>query len=728
MAVEPCSPQVRRGAPRGDPRASRSRHFAERRLPRHLDRGDRARGGHLAAVPVPALPHQAELFLACVGPRLRAGLRGVPARGRRRRAERSGCTAMGQAYVERAAARPPRAADADAGLRGRLGPRDPGARARAASSGVVRRGRRALGRRAEDEVWSFFAHGMLLNVDAVAGPRTSPTSDRPSSGAMDRRCRPDRAAALAGSSLAGALVVCRAVRAARSAARSSRLLDNDDDFDDPRLESILARDAVERATGRSAAPDADRAGAARRARPTRRRPRAEASRAVARGAARPRRRDGGRRPSRRRPRRLVSRDRRSTYLLATFRTGADEDARRRRARGARCARARRDAGRRRARLHAGRRAGRGGHRSARRCSPFPLLFLLSLLVFRSRRRRAAAAGRGRDDDPAHVPRGLRLVNEIEPMSMFAINLITGLGLGLAIDYSLFMVSRFREELAGGRGPRARRCARRMRTAGRTVAVLSAVTVAAALAALIVFRQRFLYSMGVGGVLVRADRGACVSLTLLPALLAVLGAARERGRAAALAGRDARATPRTCGRARGTGFSQRGDAPAGADRRRRRGAADRAWGCRSCGSSSPASTRRVLPQEQRARVVDDAIDAEFPPGPTSPVLRRGRRRGARARGAQDYGRAARGARRRATRGAARAGRRHWRIDVVTGAGRAARTRRKDLVRDVRAVRRAVRLQVGGETAGVRRPAGVARRLTCRSRWRSCATTHAASSCS
>ena len=60
----------------------------------------------------------------------------------------------------------------------------------------------------------------------------------------------------------------------------------------------------------------------------------------------------------------------------------------------------------------------------------------------------------------------------------------------------------------------------MRTAGRTV-LFSAFTVAAAMAAMLVFPLRFLYSMGVGGVLV-ALTAALVSLTLLPALLAVLG--------------------------------------------------------------------------------------------------------------------------------------------------------------------------------------------------------------
>src|SRR3954453_20485710 len=82
-----------------------------------------------------------------------------------------------------------------------------------------------------------------------------------------------------------------------------------------------------------------------------------------------------------------------------------------------------------------------------------------------------------------------------------------------------MVSRFREELARG-GDRERALAATLGSAGRTVA-FSAFTVAAALAALLVFRQRFLYSMGVGGSIC-ALIAAGVSLTLLPALLAALG--------------------------------------------------------------------------------------------------------------------------------------------------------------------------------------------------------------
>jgi RND superfamily putative drug exporter len=79
---------------------------------------------------------------------------------------------------------------------------------------------------------------------------------------------------------------------------------------------------------------------------------------------------------------------------------------------------------------------------------------------------------------------LRLVVEVLPLSIFALNLVTGLGLGLAIDYSLFVVSRYREELAAGLDP-ASAIRRTLQTAGRTV-VYSAATVAAALAALLVF--------------------------------------------------------------------------------------------------------------------------------------------------------------------------------------------------------------------------------------------------
>ena len=149
---------------------------------------------------------------------------------------------------------------------------------------------------------------------------------------------------------------------------------------------------------------------------------------------------------------------------------------------------------------------------------FPLLFLFSLFVFRGVVAALLPLGVGMMTvlGAFLVMRG---IHAVLPMSIFALNLIIGLGLGLAIDYSLFVVSRFREELErhGETAPALRRT---MATAGRTV-LFSAVTVAAALAALVVFPQRFLYSMGLGGAAV-ALVAAVVSLTVLPALLAVLG--------------------------------------------------------------------------------------------------------------------------------------------------------------------------------------------------------------
>jgi RND superfamily putative drug exporter len=149
---------------------------------------------------------------------------------------------------------------------------------------------------------------------------------------------------------------------------------------------------------------------------------------------------------------------------------------------------------------------------------FPLLFLLSFLFFRSL---VAAALPVMTGVLAIVGTFLiiRLLSEAGSISIFALNLTTGLGLGLSIDYSLFIVSRYREEIAKD-GPGLAAMRRVMATAGRTV-LFSSLTVAAALAALIVFPQRFLYSMGFGGALVTL-LAALVSLTVLPAVLTLLG--------------------------------------------------------------------------------------------------------------------------------------------------------------------------------------------------------------
>jgi RND superfamily putative drug exporter len=115
---------------------------------------------------------------------------------------------------------------------------------------------------------------------------------------------------------------------------------------------------------------------------------------------------------------------------------------------------------------------------------------------------------------------LRLVDVgIAPLSIFAVNLVTGMGLGLGIDYSLFVLARYREELAGG-ADRNAAIRNTLQTAGRTV-LYSSLTVAGALASMLVFPLRFLYSMGVGGALVALCAGA-VSLLVLPAVLVALG--------------------------------------------------------------------------------------------------------------------------------------------------------------------------------------------------------------
>jgi uncharacterized membrane protein YdfJ with MMPL/SSD domain len=114
---------------------------------------------------------------------------------------------------------------------------------------------------------------------------------------------------------------------------------------------------------------------------------------------------------------------------------------------------------------------------------------------------------------------LRLIDQFTPISVFALNLVSGMGLGLGIDYSLFVLYRYREELAGGADARAA-IDRTLHTVGRTV-IFSCLTVAAAMTSLLVFPLRFLYSMGIGGVIVTLCDGA-VALLVLPALLIALG--------------------------------------------------------------------------------------------------------------------------------------------------------------------------------------------------------------
>ena len=114
---------------------------------------------------------------------------------------------------------------------------------------------------------------------------------------------------------------------------------------------------------------------------------------------------------------------------------------------------------------------------------------------------------------------LFLISRVTDVSVFALNLVTGLGLALGIDYALLIINRYREELRAGR-PVHEAVAVTVATAGRTVFV-SGITVAVALAALLVFPQYFLRSFAYAGIAVSllAILGA---LTAIPALLAILG--------------------------------------------------------------------------------------------------------------------------------------------------------------------------------------------------------------
>ncbi|HEY8480175.1 MAG TPA: MMPL family transporter [Spirillospora sp.] len=127
---------------------------------------------------------------------------------------------------------------------------------------------------------------------------------------------------------------------------------------------------------------------------------------------------------------------------------------------------------------------------------------------------------------------LHVVTYVTDVTSFALEVVTMMGVGLAIDYSLFIVSRFREELgrnaALGRDEAVQTAlAATMATAGRTI-VVSGITVSAALAGLLLFPQMFLRTIGLAGIatVMVAVFGATV---LLPALLAILGPRVEFGR-------------------------------------------------------------------------------------------------------------------------------------------------------------------------------------------------------
>lgn len=243
---------------------------------------------------------------------------------------------------------------------------------------------------------------------------------------------------------------------------------------------------------------------------------------------------------------------------------------------------------------------------------FPFIFLLSLLFFRSLVASLLPPMIGGLSILATFF-ALRIVSTFTDLSVFALNLVTGLGLGLAIDYCLFMVSRYREESAvSGFGADALR--RTLATSGRTIA-FSSVTVAAALISLAVFPQSFLYSMGIAGAVV-ALVAAGLALVVLPAMLAVLGPrvnALAPKRLQRAADREARATE--------SGFWYRLSRFVIARPRRialLSAAVLIALGIPFAGVKFLPVNASELPATASARHVDTAMRTEFPPGRTAPL--------------------------------------------------------------------------------------------------------------
>jgi putative drug exporter of the RND superfamily len=149
---------------------------------------------------------------------------------------------------------------------------------------------------------------------------------------------------------------------------------------------------------------------------------------------------------------------------------------------------------------------------------FPLLALLLLIVFRG----VVAAAIPLLIGVVSIVGTLfvlRIMSEFVDTSVFALNIATGLSLGLAVDYALLMVSRYREEIAANGATReAHR--KTVLTSGRT-ALFSGFTVGAAMAALVILPQRFLYSIAVAGASVGV-LSAVLAVLVVPSLLALLG--------------------------------------------------------------------------------------------------------------------------------------------------------------------------------------------------------------
>jgi len=234
---------------------------------------------------------------------------------------------------------------------------------------------------------------------------------------------------------------------------------------------------------------------------------------------------------------------------------------------------------------------------------FPLLLILSLIFFRGRATlMPLVTGMTTVLGTFLVLRG---VDSFYGLSTYALNLVIGMGLGLAVDYTLFVVTRYRQELAGGASEQ-QALLTTMSKAGSTVC-FSAVTVACALATLTLFPEGFLKSMGIAGAVV-AIVAAVAALTISPALLTIWGAKVAKGGAARLGdphGGWYRLAQRV---------TRRPGIVAGVTVVLMLAAAVPALSVHW----SSASDSRVIPKSDSSRVVADAVARQFPGAGTQPL--------------------------------------------------------------------------------------------------------------
>jgi RND superfamily putative drug exporter len=153
----------------------------------------------------------------------------------------------------------------------------------------------------------------------------------------------------------------------------------------------------------------------------------------------------------------------------------------------------------------------------------PVTLILLLLIFGT----VVAAGLPLGIGICTIVGGLAgtfLLSRVTDVSQYALNIVTLIGLAVAIDYSLFIINRFRDELAAGKS-RPDALATTMATAGRAI-TFSGLAVAVGLSAMLFYQGTFLASLGAAGAIV-VGVAVFYGLTFLPALLAVLGPAVNR---------------------------------------------------------------------------------------------------------------------------------------------------------------------------------------------------------